>query len=155
MTQCGKLTTWQAGARDNAGSLQWYRTQPHVVALLTAPGAMLIQNGQEFGEDHWIMEDDGGSNRRVKPRPLRWDFPGDAIGSRLVALYARLIKIRRAHPALRSDNFYPGGWEAWVWEPGLSPRARPVPELRAATIAALETAGSARSREMVRQQGAP
>jgi hypothetical protein len=38
---------WQAGARDNAGSLQWYRTQPYVISLLTAPGAVLIPNGQE------------------------------------------------------------------------------------------------------------
>jgi glycosidase len=101
---------WQAGARANAGALQWYRTQPYVIALLTAPGVAMIQNGQEFAEDHWIMEDDQGSNRRVKPRPLRWDFPGDPIGARLVDLYSRLIKIRRGHPALTSNNFYPDGW---------------------------------------------
>jgi pullulanase/glycogen debranching enzyme len=104
---------WQAGARDNAGALQWYRTQPFLIALLTGPGAVMIQNGQEFAEDHWIMEDDGGSNRRVKPRPLRWDFPGDPIGSRLVALYGKLVRLRRAHPALSSNNFYPAGWQTW------------------------------------------
>jgi 1,4-alpha-glucan branching enzyme len=104
---------WQAGARDNAGALRWYRTQPYAIALLTAPGTVLIQNGQELGEDHWIMEDDQGSNRRVKPRPLRWDFAADPIGSRLVALYARLVKLRLAHPGLRSNNFYPAGWEDW------------------------------------------
>jgi 1,4-alpha-glucan branching enzyme len=104
---------WQAGARDNAGALQWYRTQPYAIALLTAPGAPMILNGQEFAEDHWLMEDDGGSNRRVKPRPLRWDFPGDPIGSKLVALYGKLVKLRKAHPALSSDNFYPSGWQSW------------------------------------------
>jgi 1,4-alpha-glucan branching enzyme len=101
---------WQAGARANAGALQWYRTQPYVIALLTAPGVAMIQNGQEFAEDYWIMEDDQGSNRRVKPRPLRWDFPNDPMGARLVDLYGKLVKIRRAHPALTSNNFYPDGW---------------------------------------------
>jgi glycosidase len=103
---------WQAGARANAGALEWYRTQPYVIALLTAPGVVMIQNGQEFAEDHWIMEDDLGTNRRVKPRPLRWDFPTDPIGSRLVALYSKLIKIRRRHAALTSNNFYPSDWAA-------------------------------------------
>src|SRR5262249_36832490 len=64
-------------------------------------------------EDHWLMEDDGGSNRRVKPRPLRWDFPGDSIGSKLVPLYGKLIALRKAHPALRSNNFYPTDWQSW------------------------------------------
>jgi 1,4-alpha-glucan branching enzyme len=66
---------WQAGARDNAGALEWYRTQPFAIALLTAPGTPMIQNGQEFAEDYWLMEDDQGSGRRVKPRPLHWDYP--------------------------------------------------------------------------------
>jgi 1,4-alpha-glucan branching enzyme len=104
---------WQAGARDDQGALQCYRTQPYAIALLTAPGVPMIQNGQEFAEDHWIMPDDRGSNRRVKPRPLRWDFLGDPIGSRLCDLYRKLIAIRKAHPALRSDNVYPAGWQDW------------------------------------------
>ena len=104
---------WQAGARNNAGALEWYRTQPYAIALLTGPGTAMIQNGQEFAEDYWIMEDDQASNQRVKPRPLRWDFPGDNIGSRLVALYARLITLRKAHPAVRSSHLYPAGWETW------------------------------------------
>jgi pullulanase/glycogen debranching enzyme len=104
---------WQAGARHNAGALEWYRTQPYAIGLLTSPGAVLIQNGQEFAEDYWIMEDDQGSNRRVKPRPLRWDFVHDTLGSKLGALYRQLIELRKAHPALRSSHFYPDRWEAW------------------------------------------
>ncbi len=104
---------WQAGARDNAGALEWYRTQPFAIALLTAPGAPMIQNGQEFAEDYWLMEDDQGSGRRVKPRPLHWDYPGDKIGSQALALYRKLIGIRRAHAGLRSDNIYPDHWESW------------------------------------------
>lgn len=72
----------------------------------------MIQNGQEFGEDYWLMENDEGSNRRVKPRPLRWDFVGDKIGRELMGLYSKLIRIRKAHPALRSPNFYPD-WQTW------------------------------------------
>ncbi len=104
---------WQAGARDNAGSLKWFRTQPFAIALLTAPGTPLIQNGQEFAEEYWLMEDDQGSDRRVKPRPLHWDYPNDKIGSQVLALYQKLIGIRKAHPGLRSDNFYPDSWKSW------------------------------------------
>jgi 1,4-alpha-glucan branching enzyme len=104
---------WQAGARDNAGALEWYRTQPYAIAMLTAPGTPMIQNGQEFAEDYWLMEDDHGSGRRVKPRQLRWGFKDDNIGKPLRDVYAKLIAIRAAHPGLRSDNIYPewnGGW---------------------------------------------
>jgi hypothetical protein len=38
--------TWQAGARHNEGSKQWYRTQPYAITLLTSPGTPMIQNGQ-------------------------------------------------------------------------------------------------------------
>ncbi len=104
---------WQAGARDNAGALKWYRTQPYLIALLTMPGTPMIQNGQEFAEDYWLMEDDQGSGRRVVPRPLHWDFVNDGIGSKLLAIYHKLITIRKTHPALRSNNFYPQ-WEDWM-----------------------------------------
>jgi 1,4-alpha-glucan branching enzyme len=106
---------WQAGARKNNGALEWYRTQPYAVALLTSPGAPMIQNGQEFGEDYWVMEDDRGSSRRVKPRPLRWDFSKDNIGSNLLKLYFKLNTIRMNYPSLRTDNFYPQ-WESWQTE---------------------------------------
>ena len=102
---------WQAGARHNAGALEWYRTQPYAIALLTSPGTPLLENGQEFAEDYWIMEDDQGSNRRVKPQPLHWDFPNDPVGSKLLALYNQLINLRKSHAALRSNNFYPDHWD--------------------------------------------
>jgi pullulanase len=104
---------WQAGARNNAGSLEWYRTQPHAIALLTSPGTPMIANGQEFAEDYWIPEDDQGSSRRVRPRPLRWKEAADKFGSALLGLYRKLGAIRRAHPSLRSRNFHPPRWEGW------------------------------------------
>jgi pullulanase len=44
---------------------------------------------------------------------LHWDYPTDKIGSQILALYHKLISIRQAHPALRSDNFYPDNWATW------------------------------------------
>jgi pullulanase len=104
---------WQAGARENAGALRWYKTQPYVIALLTCPGTPMIQNGQEFGEDHWIPENDEGTGRRVLPRPLHWKFFNDRIGHTLFDLYRRLIAFRKNSPALRSPHFYPQSWEPW------------------------------------------
>ncbi len=104
---------WQAGARANVGSNLWYRTQPYVIALFTSPGAVMVQNGQEFAEDHWIVEDDQGSSRRVQPRPLRWDYKHDKFGSVSFNLYKRLAEIRKDCNAMRSDNFYPEYWEEW------------------------------------------
>jgi pullulanase len=104
---------WRAGERDHAGSLEWYRTQPHAIALLTSPGTPLIANGQEFAEDYWLPEDDQGTGRRIKPRPLSWKRRDDRIGSALFGLYRKLCEIRRNHPSLRSLNFHPPVWEGW------------------------------------------
>jgi pullulanase len=104
---------WQAGARNNLGAMQWYRTHPYAIALLTSPGSPMIQNGQEFAEDYWIPENDQGTGRRVLPRPLRWKLLNDAIGQSVFGLYQRLIQIRHAYPSLRSRNFYPEAWEEW------------------------------------------
>jgi 1,4-alpha-glucan branching enzyme len=104
---------WQAGGRDNQGAMEWYRVQPYAIAQLTSPGCPLIQNGQEFAEDYWIMEDDHDTGRRVSSRPLRWNFQTDQIGTALGGLFAKLIGLRLKHPALRSDNIYPNNWQAW------------------------------------------
>lgn len=107
------FATWQCGARENVGSMNWFRAQPGAIALFTSPGTPLIQNGQEFAEDHWIPENDHNTGRRVKPRPLRWGYLDDGIGSSLRDMYARLISIRKSYAGLRSDNFYPAAWEEW------------------------------------------
>jgi glycosidase len=101
---------WQAGARSNDGSMEWYRTQPHVIALLMATGTPLIAAGQEFAEDHWIPEDDKGTSRRIRPRPLRWKETTDSAGGGLLGLYQKLCNIRNCHPGLRSRNFHPPQW---------------------------------------------
>jgi hypothetical protein len=92
-----------AGGRD-----RWFKTQPAAIALVMSPGAVLIHNGQEFGEDYFLPE--SGSDR-VRPRTLRWatrsSLSGDFVGGRLFGIYERLIDIRNDHPALRSPNFFP------------------------------------------------
>lgn len=104
---------WQSGASahesfTNAGSMRWYRTQPFAIALFTAPGTPLILNGQEFGEDQWMPEDDHGSSRRVISRPLHWEYLHDErIGKKIFWLYRQLIEIRKNFASLRSANIYP------------------------------------------------
>lgn len=104
---------WQAGAKENSGALRWYRTQPYLIAMLTAPGTPMVQNGQEFAEDHWLPEDDQGSGRRVQPRPLHWSYANDKFGAALLAIYTKLIHLRHRYPVLRADGFYPEHWESW------------------------------------------
>lgn len=105
---------WTAGVRTVEGAAKWFRTQPHVIALLTSPGTPLIPAGQEFAEDYWIPEDDKGSGRRVRPRPLRWAETTDAFGGALRPLYKKLLNLRAQHPALRSTNFHPPNWQNWM-----------------------------------------
>lgn len=94
--------------REAGGRARWFKTQPAAIALLTAPGTPMIHNGQEFGEDYFLP---GEGPERVQARPLRWaergPDSGDFAGGRLFDLYRRLIEIRKAHPSLRSGNFFP------------------------------------------------
>ena len=86
----------------------WWKVQPPLVALLTSPGAVLLRNGQEFGDDYY-MPDSGPD--RVIPRPLHWGYLNDYAGRRLFQLHKQLIALRKSSPALRSGNFYPGGYD--------------------------------------------
>lgn len=104
---------WWAGEGSDRGGMEWYRTQPYAIALLCAPGVPMLAAGQETAEDYWLPEDDAGTGRRVRPRPLRWRLADDPIGVRLRAVYARLLALRQQYPALRSRNIYPRAWEEW------------------------------------------
>ncbi|MEM9721949.1 MAG: alpha-amylase family glycosyl hydrolase [Bacteroidota bacterium] len=87
------------------GRLRWYKSQAPAISLLTSPGAIMLHNGQEFGEDYFLP---ASGPDRVIPRPLRWEaFSADFIGGRLFEVYQRLIEIRKVHPALRSSNYFP------------------------------------------------
>jgi glycosidase len=107
----------------NAGSREeWWRTQPYAIALLTAAGAPMIHNGQEFAELYPMPEEDDKTappdsqdptRKRVVPRPLRWSELGDGPGKALFELYRKLIEVRRDHAGLTSANFHPRRWEEW------------------------------------------
>lgn len=105
--------TWSLGPQNPDGGAEWYRTQPHAIALLTAPGTVMLGMGQDFGADFYLPESDDG-HRRVLSRPLIWKQSGDSWGTSLSRLYKNLIAIRHAHSALRSSNFYPKNWQAWM-----------------------------------------
>jgi pullulanase len=105
---------WQAGARSNAGAVGgWFRTQPYAIALFTSTAVPMVPNGQEFGEDHFLPENDKGTGRRILARPLRWKQCTDEIGKSLLHLYGTLARLRLEHPALRSAEMYPAVWEEW------------------------------------------
>ena len=105
--------TFVAGGRD-----QWFRVQPYLIALYTCPGAVMVNNGQEFGRSEYLPEDDSHlppDQKRVRPRPLRWAECDDAIGRLVREKYALLARIRREHPGLRTPNFYPNFYdERWA-----------------------------------------
>jgi glycosidase len=89
----------------------WWKAQPALLALLTVPGAVLLRNGQEFGEDDYVP--DGGDNR-VVPRPLHWELLQDQTGQWLFKLHQQLIALRKECPSLSGGNFYPGDYdEQW------------------------------------------
>jgi 1,4-alpha-glucan branching enzyme len=95
-------------ANKAGGRAFWYRTQPAAIALYTCAGAVMVHNGQEFGDDYFLPEE---GYERVQPRPLHWRYLNDEAGGRLFWLYCALAKIRAAHPALRGPNFYPEYYE--------------------------------------------
>jgi len=104
----------------NAGSREeWWRTQPYAIALLTASGAPMIHNGQEFAELYRMPEDDktappgcqDPARKRVVPRPLLWPQLDDGPGRATFDLYRRLIELRRSHAGLTSPDFHPRSWD--------------------------------------------
>jgi len=97
----------RAGGRD-----RWWKAQCPLIALFTSPGAILIHNGQEFGDDYPLPP---SGNKRVQARPLRWEYQNDDIGQRMVSLHKRLVQLRKDHPALRTTNYYPRYYdEQWT-----------------------------------------
>jgi len=98
----------RAGGRD-----RWWKAQVPLIALLTSPGAVLIHNGQEYGENYWLPASGSG---RVIPRELNWKYLDDTTGQRLLALHQKLIQLRKSHPALRSHNFYPRHYDEKMTE---------------------------------------
>lgn len=85
----------------------WFRTQPYAIALFTVPGAVMIHNGQEFGDEYYVPN---AGNGRVIARPLNWERLNDGAGQTLSNLYKKLIEIRENFPGLKSPFFYPDNY---------------------------------------------
>jgi hypothetical protein len=109
-----------AGSRDD-----WWRMQPYAIALLTAAGAPLIHNGQEFAELYPMPESDNNAPadsvdpavKRVVARPLRWERINDGPGQSMSRLYTQLFALRSGHPGLTSPNFHPRFWDESFTQP--------------------------------------
>jgi hypothetical protein len=92
------------------GRNRWFKTQPYMIALATCAGAVMLHNGQEWGQFEDILEDDSNAppqDARVQSRPLDWNEAIDPTGQRMEDCYRFLLEIRNDHPGLRSPNFYP------------------------------------------------
>ena len=86
------------------GTTRWWKAQPPLLALFTSAGAVLIHNGQEFGEDYYLPAD---GEERVVSRPLHWNLLTAPTGRWLLSLHKQLIRLRRDCPSLRSADYYP------------------------------------------------
>jgi pullulanase len=122
--------TCRLGSRD-----RWYKAQPYMIALATCSGAVLIHNGQEWGQFEDLWEDDSNAPaqfKRVQSRPLRWMESGDAIGQTIRDRYRLLLALRLQHKGLRSPNFYPNDYD-WNWH-NFSPDGYGIDEQRQVII---------------------
>lgn len=102
-----------AGNLNEGASGRWFKTQPWVIALFTSTATPLVQNGQEFAEEHYLPENDHRTGRRVIPHPLRWKMENDPVGRAMLNLHRTMARLRLDHAGLRSAHMYPAYWEEW------------------------------------------
>ena len=90
----------------NRWELAMQKARLGAVALLTAPGVPMLLAGQEFGED---------CERTIAFWPLDWTKLSMPQGQRQFEFYRQLLRLRREHPALRSDfvEFYGDDFARW------------------------------------------
>lgn len=99
--------------------LFYFPLQPWLIALYSSPGAVMVRNGDEFGDalGYWFPENEGECRinnpsqpeicDRVQSRPLRWENRYDKNKRRLYELTKELGRIRITHASLRSPYFLP------------------------------------------------
>jgi len=84
---------------------RWYKVQPYLIGLLTAPGVPLLWQGQEFGENYAVPQQ--GWGRVMMFRPVRWDYFYDPVGQATVSLVRKLLGLRGRQPQFRhGDHFF-------------------------------------------------
>ena len=82
----------------------WYKLQPYLIALLTAPGIPLLFQGQEFGENYTLPG--WGLGRTLLLRPVRWEYFYDTPGQSLIHLVRALLQIRKTFPQFQAGPTY-------------------------------------------------
>ncbi len=82
----------------------WFKLQPYLIGLFTARGIPMVWQGQELGENYFVP--DKGWGRVLLLRPVRWDYFYDPVGQSLIALFRKLITIRRGHDEFRTGEYY-------------------------------------------------
>ena len=85
--------------------VNFFETQPFVIALYTAKGIPMLWHGQEFAEN-WSLPGGTALGRTLYSRPLHWEYFYDPRGRALVRLYRIMGALRRRHHALRSRGSF-------------------------------------------------
>lgn len=80
----------------------WYKLQPYLITLLTAPGIPLLFQGQEFGENYTLPG--WGLGRTLLLCPVRWEYFYDTPGQSLVQLVRALLQIRKTFAQFRTGS---------------------------------------------------
>jgi len=83
---------------------KWFKVQPYLIGLLTAKGTPFLWQGQEFCQDYFVP--DQGTGRVAIYRPVDFNFFYDEIGSTLIRLVRRLIRIRKSGEQFRSGEHF-------------------------------------------------
>lgn len=90
-------TMWLLGSAANTfGDSAVKRLKLGAALLLTSPGVPMLWMGQEFGF---------AAEKSLDPHPLDWGLLSQSENLGLKEHYKMLIHLRRAIPALHSDNF--------------------------------------------------
>lgn len=76
-----------------------------------------VELPQGFYQYKYFVTFANGTTRKAPDPCTRYGGPADQNSGVVIGgLFSKLIALRLAHPALRSDNFYPD-WQAWQTQP--------------------------------------
>lgn len=88
---------WRLGEAANTFDEAAFRRNKLAASLLiTAPGTPMLWMGQEFGQSN---------PKTMEPQPLHWSLLQNEANRGLLEHYKYLIRLRKANPALRSNNY--------------------------------------------------
>ncbi|MCW5200561.1 alpha-amylase [Desulfobulbus sp. F4] len=82
----------------------WHKLQPYIIGLLAAKGIPVLWQGQEFGENYFVPND--GLGRVMLLRPVRWDYFYDPVGKSLIALFRKMLALRKSCSEFRGGEHY-------------------------------------------------